>query len=311
VTTTSKSPLRGKILVLEEEPGTRGLMARALEKAGADVRQTSSWGEAEVALAESPPDIMILALRLTGGDGAAICRSLKANVRTRGLPILMLAPKSAPEDVMACLDAGCDDILAKPFFAPEVVARVRAHLRARRLFEALTKERKEVETLLRIHRSLNSKTSPEAVLESLVKILHDVVGVRRASVILASNDPRYGYAMASSDSPVKNLEIDLRRYPEIARVMNTRKPLVVEEALTSALFAPFVTQLTAAKIRSILAIPIEIDDAAVATLLLHTRGEKKRFSQREIRLCSVAAQAAGMALKSSHFYQVSRGRRSR
>jgi len=308
VTTTSKSPLRGHVLIVEEEPGSRGLMARALSGQGATVEDVATWAEAAAVLERNPPDVMIIALKLAGADGAAITRSLKSSPRTKGLPILMLAPRSSPEDVLACLDAGCDDIVAKPFFAPELVARVRAHLRSRRLFDALSRERREVETLIRLHRSLAISTSPEQVLDSLVKILAEVVGVKRASVVLASRDPRYGYAMASSDAAVRNLEVDLRRYPEVLRVMKTRKPLVVEDAATSELFAPLASELEAAKVRSILAVPIEIDGDAVATLLLNTRDERKKFTQREIRLCAVAAQTAGLALKSSRLARVARGK---
>lgn len=307
--TTSKSPLRGHVLILEEEPGTRGLIARALAGQGATVQEAASWKEATLALERHPPDVMIVASKMTGIDGAEITRNLKGNARTRGLQILMLAPSSSPEEVLACLDAGADDIVAKPFFVPELVARVRAHLRARRLFDALSKERKEVDTLIRIHRTLAGSTTAEQVLGSLVKILAEVVGVKRASIVLTSRDPRYGYAMASSDAPVKNFEVDLRRYPEVMRVMKTRKPLVVEDAATASLFAPMATALEAAKVRSILAVPIEIDGEAVATLLLNTRDERKKFSQREIRLCAVAAQTAGLALKTSRLFAVARGKR--
>lgn len=308
--TTSKSPLRGHVLILEEEPGTRGLIARALGSAGATVHEAATWKEASAALEKQAPDVMIISYKLGGADGAAITRSLKGNPRTKGLQVLMLAPRSSPEDVLACLDAGCDDIVAKPFFVPELVARVRAHLRARRVFDALAKERREVDTLIRLHKTLTTTASPEEVLDGLVKILAEVIGVRRASVVMVSRDPRFGYAMASSDGPVQNFQVDLRRYPEVARVIRTRKPLVVEDAATSQLFAPMAPQLAAAKVRSILAVPIEIDDEPIGTLLLNTRDERKKFSQREIRLCLVAAQTAGLALKSSKLFGVRSGKPS-
>ena len=309
--TAKASPtLRGTILVLEEEPGTRGLIGRVLTSAGATVHEVADLEGALAAMAKAPPDLLITALKLTGRmDGAGLARNLKGNSRTKGLPILMLAPRSSPEDVLACLDAGADDIVSKPFFVPELVARVRAHLRARRLYDALSREKKELETLLEIHESLARQTEPEGVLEALVKIIARVLGAKRASIVLASRDPRYGYAMAASDTPgMRNLEIDLRRYPEIARVMKTQRPLVVEDASASSLFANLAPALSAARIKSILAVPVVIDGEAVATLLLHTRDERKKFSQREIRLCSIAAQTAGMALRDARLFGITRGK---
>ena len=130
----SKAPLHGHILLVEEEPGTRGLIGRALSDAGATVQESATWKEASLELERHPPDVMIVARKLGKDDGAAITQTLKSSPRTKGLQILMLAAQSSPEDVLACLDAGCDDIISKPFFVPELVARVRAHLRARRVF---------------------------------------------------------------------------------------------------------------------------------------------------------------------------------
>lgn len=307
--THARSPLRGHVLVVEEEPGSRGLIARALSAAGATCAEASTAEEALAAIQGTPTDLLVIALRLGGPTGgAALTRSLKAGSRTRGLPILMLAPRSSPEDVLACLDAGCDDVVAKPFFGPELIARVRAHLRARRLFEALARERREVEWLHRMHESIATTSVPEEVLDAMVKVLARILDVRRASVVLASRDPRYGYAMAASDKPVRNFQVSLSRYPEIARVLRTKRPLVVEDAGAASIFVDLASELKAHRIRSILAVPIVVDGEAVGSLLLHTRDNRRKFSQREVRLCAAAAQTAGLALRHSRLFGLTRGK---
>src|SRR5205823_11905836 len=138
----------------------------------------------------------------------------------------------------------------------------------------------------------------------------DVLKVKRATVVLASHDPRYGYAVVASDKPgMRNLEVDLTRYPEIARVMKTGKPLMVEDASESSLFATIAPRLAAARVTSILAVPIVVDNEVVATLLLNTREAKKKFTQREIRVCGVAAQTAGFVLRTARLYAVARGKK--
>lgn len=307
--TTTKTPLQGHVLVVEEEPGVRGLIARALEGAGAKVKQATNAKEALAEIEIEEPDVVLVAFKLGGPtSGTAFAKSLKSTAGTKSIPVLMLAPRAAQEEILACLDAGCDDVVAKPFFGPELVARVRTQLRARRLYEALARERKEVEWMHDIHDSIGSTSVPEEVLEALVKVIAKILGVRRATIVLASRDPRYGYAVAASDQPVKNLQVDLTRYPEIARVIKTKRPLVVEEASNSTLFAHLAEQLKAAKIQSILAVPIVIDNEAVGSLLLHTRTDKRSFSQREVRLCGAAAQTAGLALRHSRVFGMTRGK---
>ena len=159
-----------------------------------------------------------------------------------------------------------------------------------------------------MHESMAATSVPEEVMDALVKVVAKILGVRRASIVLASRDPRYGYAVAASDQPVKNLQIDLNRYPEIARVIRTRRPLVVEEASASTLFAHLSEQLKAAHIQSILAVPIVVDGEAVGSLLLHTKDDRRTFSQREVRLCAAAAQTAGLALRHSKVFGMTRGK---
>lgn len=309
MTTNATAQLRGHVLVVEEEAGVRGLIGRALTGAGATVAEAGSSKEALAAIEVQSPDVVIVAFKLSGAtSGAGLTRSLKAGTRTKGLPVLMLAPRANPEEVLACLDAGCDDVVAKPFIGPELIARVRTQLRARRLYEALERERKEVAWLHEMHDSMAATSVPEEVMEALVKVVAKILGVRRASIVLASRDPRYGYAVAASDKAVKNLQIDLSRYPEIARVMKTGRPLVVEEASASTLFAHLAEELKAAHIQSILAVPIVVDGEAVGSLLLHTKDDRRAFSQREVRLCAAAAQTAGLALRHSRVFGMTRGK---
>ena len=91
-------------------------------------------------------------------------------------------------------------------------------------------------------------------------------------------------------------------------MLKTRKPLMVEEAGASTLFVEHAEKLKAARIQSILAVPIVVDDEAVGALLLHTRDDRRKFSQREVRLCAAAAQTAGLALRHSRLFGVTRGR---
>lgn len=311
-TAGQKLPLKGQVLVVEEEAGSRGMISRALVDNGAMVMEAASQAEAWEALGKDPPpDLMIVSLKLGEKDGGAIfTRGLKTNPKSKGLPILMLVPSRSPGDVLACLDAGCDDIVSKPFFVPELVARVRGHLRSRRLYDLMAREKKDLDTLLEIHKTVTIGPDPETVLEGLVRIIAEVLKVKRATVILASNDPRFGYAVVASDKPgMRNLEVDLTRYPEIARVMKTGKPLVVEDASESSLFATIAPRLQAARVTSILAMPIVVDNEVVATLLLNTREARKKFTQREIRVCGVAATTAGFVLRSARLFAVARGKK--
>ncbi|GAA1963024.1 response regulator transcription factor [Catenulispora subtropica] len=116
-----------EILVVDDEPGIRAVLASSLEFEGYTVR-TANDGRAALAEVErARPDLVVLDVLMPGMDGLTACRRLRA--ADPHLPVLMLTARDLTGDRVAGLDAGADDYLAKPFELDELLARVRALLR--------------------------------------------------------------------------------------------------------------------------------------------------------------------------------------
>jgi two-component system, OmpR family, alkaline phosphatase synthesis response regulator PhoP len=120
------------VLVVEDEPDIRSLVVHHLEREGFRCRTAGSGGEALARVRSSTPDLMVLDLMLPGMDGLEVCRRLRGDPATAGLPIIMLTAKADEVDRVVGLELGADDYLAKPFSPKELVARVRAVLRRAR-----------------------------------------------------------------------------------------------------------------------------------------------------------------------------------
>ncbi len=119
-----------KILIVEDEPGIRELVRLALEGAGYSAIYEAGDGEHGLELARRHQvDLVLLDLMLPGIDGLTVCRKLKADEETRGIPIIMLTAKSEESDVVLGLEMGAVDYITKPFSRKILVARVRAQLR--------------------------------------------------------------------------------------------------------------------------------------------------------------------------------------
>jgi two-component system, OmpR family, phosphate regulon response regulator PhoB len=119
------------ILVVEDEPQVQELVAVNLEHAGHRVRRAATAGEAETAIREELPDVLILDWMLPDESGLSLTRRLRENERTRELPILMLTARAMEADKISGLEAGADDYLTKPFSPKELAARIKAVLRRR------------------------------------------------------------------------------------------------------------------------------------------------------------------------------------
>jgi len=118
-----------RILVIEDETDIQELVRFNLEKDRyiVDCRDNGEAG-LELAMAK-PPALIVLDLMLPEMDGLAVCRKLRADERTRAVPVIMLTAKGEESDVVAGLELGADDYITKPFSPRVLVARVRALLR--------------------------------------------------------------------------------------------------------------------------------------------------------------------------------------
>jgi two-component system, OmpR family, alkaline phosphatase synthesis response regulator PhoP len=116
-----------RILVIEDEPLVRDLVALNLGHAGYEVSTAGTFAEGFTAITSGAFDLAIIDVMLPGGDGMALTK--KARVAGVRCPILMLTARGETTAKVRGLDSGADDYVTKPFDVPELLARVRALLR--------------------------------------------------------------------------------------------------------------------------------------------------------------------------------------
>ncbi|MBI4081920.1 MAG: response regulator transcription factor [Candidatus Lambdaproteobacteria bacterium] len=120
-----------QLLVIEDEEDLLELIRFNLEREGYRITAVAT-GEAAVRAAETAtPDLVLLDLMLPGMDGLEVCRLLRRNPRTAGVPIMMVTAKGEEADIVAGLELGASDYVTKPFSPRVLVARVRVVLRSR------------------------------------------------------------------------------------------------------------------------------------------------------------------------------------
>ncbi len=115
------------VLVVEDEPTTRKLLQKSLEKSGFQVRVAEDGETAIQMFQREPSQVVVLDIMLPGMDGFEVCRRMR--MHREGAAILMLTAKREDDDKINGLDLGADDYMVKPFNPRELVARINAILR--------------------------------------------------------------------------------------------------------------------------------------------------------------------------------------
>jgi PAS domain S-box-containing protein len=123
----------GTILVVDDESDALALLTKILTDDGHQVRPAGSGELALSSAAADPPELILLDLRMPDMDGLEVCRQLKVRKETRDIPVIFLSASIDRDKRVEGLALGAVDFIAKPYFRPELLARVRTHLELARL----------------------------------------------------------------------------------------------------------------------------------------------------------------------------------
>jgi two-component system phosphate regulon response regulator PhoB len=135
-----------RVLVVEDEPAQREVLAYNLEAEGFAVSRADNGEEALLLVDEIAPDIIVLDWMMPNLSGIEVCRRLKMRSETRSIPVIMLSARSEEVDRVRGLETGADDYVIKPYSVIELMARVRSQLR--RVRPAAAGERLEFEDIV-------------------------------------------------------------------------------------------------------------------------------------------------------------------
>jgi two-component system cell cycle response regulator len=128
---------KATVLIVDDHEANRDLLGQMLEDQGFAIRVATDGAAALAAIAERPPDLVLLDVMMPGVGGLEVCRCVRARADRADLPIILVSAQSHREATIQGLDAGANDYVQKPFDPPELLARVRTQLRLKHLQDEL------------------------------------------------------------------------------------------------------------------------------------------------------------------------------
>ena len=124
-------PRRLRILVVEDDPGSRWVLCALLKRVGHECEVATDGREALGKVASFEPQVILMDLMMPVLDGWEATRRLKADARTRGIPVLAMTGDVTPRGESAARRAGCDDFVPKPVILDDLLDRLDRHAQAR------------------------------------------------------------------------------------------------------------------------------------------------------------------------------------
>ena len=136
---------RGTILVIDDNPTNLQVLYKALSDRGYDVLVEMDGKSGIELVKNSPPDLILLDVMMPGIDGFETCSRLQADPITKEIPIIFMTALSDTVNKVKGLSLGAVDYISKPFQQEEVLARIKVHLKLRRLTLQLAEQNQQLE----------------------------------------------------------------------------------------------------------------------------------------------------------------------
>jgi len=305
-----------RILIADDDAAIVHTMSWVLKEHGYDVAAAHEGGRVLELMEERTPDLVLLDVMFPDADGYQLLERIKGDDRFRDVPVLMVSSLPPEEAAVRTLGLGAADFVKKPFRVKELLARIQAQLRMRAILRSANETIRSVEAELeRVREEAENR-------RKLVDILHDVTDdlssdeiyhllarrVARAldlthcSVILARDGERPRVvATAFEQASARNFELDLDRYPEIRAALDTARPVLVEDVMTSPLYADvrqrWVRDGTMVTSRSVIALPFALDQSQAGVFFLRRSVNEPPLTAEDVEFADTVVKAAVAAVQ--------------
>jgi len=276
-----------RILLIDDDFALSRTISWVLSEHGYHVTSIPSGDELFHRLEADRYDLLLLDISLPGASGFDLLTRLQADDRYRGIPILMISSIAEEETSVKALGLGAVDFVAKPFSIRDLLARVKARLRAgMELNQARTSARSQGETL-EILREITASQSPDEIFQVLVRRVAEGLRISRCSIVMADGAPDTATVIAAYENPtLRNMEIALSRYPEIRQALETGSPTIITSLTHDPLLDPVRTEWEAAGqavlTTSAIVLPFSVRSGRSGVFYLRTIGTEPTLNVQDL-----------------------------
>jgi two-component system cell cycle response regulator len=319
-----------RIALAEDDERSRRTLSWLLAEHGYDVSVVPG-GEAPFEhLRTMHPDLLLIDVDPPAARGYETLERMQADASLRQVPVLALSALPQSEAVSRLLSLGAADCLSKPFRARELLARIQVQLRLRRELLAAREVLKTTEdelqrarlesqrrgNLVDILHEVTGDLSPEEISHLLVRRVARALRISHCSLILASPGDRDARVATAYENPgIRDLKIDLRKYPEIRLALDRGEAVLVEDVRTDALYdgmrEEWAAQGTEVPIQSVIALPFELDERHRGVFFLRTRLGEPKLSHEDVEFAETVVRAAVGAMRRAHVIEATRADKAR
>src|SRR5256885_820791 len=226
-----------RVLVADDDASLVQTLTWILKEHGYEVDVCPGGDGLFAKLEEIKPAILLLDIMMPKVDGLQLLERLKQDERYKDLPVLMVSSMPPEEATVRALGLGAADFISKPFRVRELLARVEAHIRVGRALAQAREEARSRAAMVDILHEVTDSLKPDEIYHILARRVARALNISKCSMVLAKPGDHQGVVVAAYENPMlRNLQIELARYPEIRTAVSSGRLVLVEDVATDPLY---------------------------------------------------------------------------
>lgn len=270
---------KDKILVIDDTPANLKLLTQMLSHHGYEVRVAPNGSMGLNAALTEPPDLILLDVKMPQINGYQVCEHLKADLRTRDIPVIFLSALDRTTDKVKAFQTGGVDYITKPFELVEVLARVENQLTLRSLQQALQQAERESRLLFEASKALNDSPDLRSAIAAILQLICQTIPWEGAEAWMPDETGTRLELASSYSSGALELKPLQQQSQELSfalgeglpgRIWETKQPEWIEncsiESIAVDWQAPFAAT---ASLKAIFGVPILANHEAIAILIFY------------------------------------------
>jgi two-component system cell cycle response regulator len=280
------------VLIVDDDQTFARTVCRLLTENGYEAATLSSGVALTEYMLTQPVDLLLLDLSLPGRDGFSILETIRQDHLYRNLPVLALAAAGSQPPDPATI--GASEVIAKPVQVRQLLAQIRAHLRAGGTLNRSRAEARSQAALVELLREITSDLPPRELFQVLVRQVAAALRIPRCSILFGKPGAERATVAAASENPMlSDLTVDVRRYPEIQKALTTGEVVLVRDAPND----PLYRGMTDIETRSTLVLPFSLGGGPAGVFFLRTGQGDPPLGDTDLRFAARVVRSAVSAIE--------------
>jgi GAF domain-containing protein len=208
----------------------------------------------------------------------------------------MDVPKTAPPATPAATPRTEDS--GAPAEDPRLeIARLRTRL------SDVQRERDHLIAVVEILQEISGSLHFADILQTIARKLGDTFRLDRCAIFLTGENDEVRLVASYEDPNIRNLVVDVNRYPELKRVFGSGETVFIPDAMTDPALAPVRMQLELRKVRAIVVVPLEWQGTIIGAIFVRTNRDARAFTDADVQFCAMVASLTAKALRNAHRFE--------